>query len=155
MPRELWDEADRLWVELYSQETTELIPGAREALDGLHGLGIVQGLVTSGDRTRVLGELQRFGVADRFATVLCGDDTENKKPHPEALLNALERLGLRGDEAAYVGDSPEDVEMARAAGVFSIGVEGGFPNGAALRRSAPDLLAPNLAEAVRALGYPP
>ena len=54
-------------------------------------------------------------------------------------------------EAAYVGDSPEDVEMARAAGAFSVGVPGGFPNREALEASAPDLLAEDLAAVVAAL----
>jgi beta-phosphoglucomutase-like phosphatase (HAD superfamily) len=63
-----------------------------------------------------------------FRTVVFGGDTPNRKPHPEALLLALERMGVAPGRAAYVGDSPEDVEMARAAGVRAVGVPGGFPN---------------------------
>jgi phosphoglycolate phosphatase-like HAD superfamily hydrolase len=48
----------------------------------------------------------------------------------------------------YVGDSPEDVEMARAAGVFAVGIPGAFPNRDALLGSAPDLCAASLEEAV-------
>jgi phosphoglycolate phosphatase-like HAD superfamily hydrolase len=50
-----------------------------------------------------------------------------------------------------VGDSPEDVAMAKAAGVRAVGIPGGFPNRAALAASAPDLLAPSLEAAVAAL----
>ena len=50
--------------------------------------------------------------------MLCGGDVPRKKPHPEPLLVALERLGVPAAEAAYVGDSPEDVEMTRAAGAW-------------------------------------
>ena len=50
-----------------------------------------------------------------------------------------------------MGDSPEDMEMARAAGAFSVGIPGGFPNEEALAASRPDLLLPSLAEAVVAL----
>jgi phosphoglycolate phosphatase-like HAD superfamily hydrolase len=74
-----------------------------------------------------------------------------KKPDPEALLLALKRLDLEPHEAAYVGDSPEDVRMARGAGVFAVGVEGGFPNADALREARPDFLAGGLIEAVEAL----
>jgi len=38
--------------------------------------------------------------------------------------------------------------MARAAGAFALGIEGGFPNREALRASKPDLLAVNLASAI-------
>jgi phosphoglycolate phosphatase-like HAD superfamily hydrolase len=76
-------------------------------------------------------------------------------PHPEALLLALERLGVPPGRGVYVGDSPEDVEMARNAGTWSIGVPGGFPNAAALERSRPDLFVAGLADAVDALIGPP
>jgi len=64
---------------------------------------------------------------------------------------ALARLAVLPAETAYVGDSPEDVVMAKAAGAFAIGIPGGFPNRAALVASCPDVLAPNLDEALRAL----
>ena len=51
----------------------------------------------------------------------------------------------------YVGDSPEDVAMAKAAGAFALGIPGGFPNREALAASAPDLLVSSLAAAVEAL----
>jgi phosphoglycolate phosphatase-like HAD superfamily hydrolase len=50
-----------------------------------------------------------------------------------------------------VGDSPEDVAMARAAGALAVGVPGGFPNRDALRASSPDLLVPSIDAAVTAL----
>jgi phosphoglycolate phosphatase-like HAD superfamily hydrolase len=50
-----------------------------------------------------------------------------------------------------VGDSPEDVMMARAAGALTVGVPGGFPNRDALERAAPHVLAPDLESAVSAL----
>jgi phosphoglycolate phosphatase-like HAD superfamily hydrolase len=43
-----------------------------------------------------------------------------------------------------VGDSPEDVTMARHAGVFALGVPGGYPNRTALEESAPDAFAESL-----------
>ena len=58
-----------------------------------------------------------FSLEDFFGpAVVCGGETERRKPDPEPLLVGLERLGVTPDEAVYVGDSPEDVTMARAAG---------------------------------------
>lgn len=54
-------------------------------------------------------------------------------------------------EATYVGDSPEDVEMARAAEVFSVAVPGGYPNRSALEASSPDLFAESLGRAISRL----
>ena len=47
------------------------------------------------------------------------------KPHPEPLLLALERLAASPDDAAYVGDSPYDMQAAKAAGIYAIGVTWG------------------------------
>jgi phosphoglycolate phosphatase-like HAD superfamily hydrolase len=90
-------------------------------------------------------------VAALFATAVCGGETARRKPHPEPLLVALDRLGLAPGECAYVGDSPEDMTMAKAAGAFAVGIPGGFPNRQALTASAPDLLVPSLDAAVEAL----
>ena len=96
-------------------------------------------------------EVRALGLQRLFGVVVCGGETARRKPHPEPLLTALARMGLAPAECAYVGDSPEDVEMARAAGAFAVGIPGGFPNREALLASAPDLVAPSLAAAVAAL----
>ncbi len=48
------------------------------------------------------------------------------KPHPEALLAILHRLGAAPERALYVGDSKTDVETAGAAGVPVALVESGY-----------------------------
>jgi HAD superfamily hydrolase (TIGR01509 family) len=151
LPEDRWSEADARWVESYCRETIPLIEGARHAVGRLSAGGLTVALVTSGDRVRVARELAAHGLDRVFGVVVCGPDTVHKKPHPEALLLALERLGVPPRRAVYVGDSPEDVEMARNAGAWSIGVPGAFPNAAALARSRPDLLAASLDDAVDAL----
>ena len=152
LPRERWPEADALWAQCYEQEPSELLPGVRETLERFASHGISQGLVSSGEGRRVRGEISTFSLEDFFgAAVVCGGETERRKPDPEPLLVGLERLGVKPDEAAYVGDSPEDVEMAKAAGVFAVGIPGGFPNREALTASEPDLLAPSLDAALDTL----
>lgn len=151
LPEARWPEADELWLERYRGQASELIPGARDALARVEGRGLTQGLVSSGDGGRVRRELLALQVEPFFAAVVCGGETARRKPDPEPLRLALERLGVMPADAAYVGDSPEDVEMARAGGVHSVGIPGGFPNRAALLAAAPDLLASNLAEAVDTL----
>ncbi|HEY7111967.1 MAG TPA: HAD family hydrolase [Thermoanaerobaculia bacterium] len=151
LPPERWVEADARWLGLYDEEETRLLPGAAEAIARLTDAGLALGVVTSGSRPRVVREVERFGLTPRFADLVCAEDTARRKPHPEPLRVALGRLGVDSSAAACVGDSPEDVEMARAAGVLSVGVPGGFPNREALRGSNPDFWAAELAEAVEEL----
>ena len=54
------------------------------------------------------------------------------KPNPEALFAMIDELGLARDEVAYVGDTATDMETARNAGLFAIGVTWGFRDEAEL-----------------------
>ena len=68
-----------------------------------------------------------------FEVIVGGDEVPRQKPAPDGLLLALERLGGRPEDAAYVGDSPFDMQAARSAGLYAVGVEwGGIHTGAAL-----------------------
>jgi phosphoglycolate phosphatase len=148
LPSDKWKEADARWLEIHAEESCALRPGAAEALASVAGAGVTAALVTSGSRVRVERELALLGVRGAFARLVCGEDAVRKKPDPEALWIALSRLEVEPADAAYVGDSPEDVGMARAAGVFAVGIEGGFPNAEGLRKAGPDFLAEGLPEAV-------
>jgi HAD superfamily hydrolase (TIGR01509 family) len=155
LPRDRWGDADRLWTRCYEGEPSTLLPGAREALERAAARGLAQGLVSSGESSRVRREIRGLGLQDFFGeAVVCGGETERRKPDPEPLVVGLERLGVAPDEAAYLGDSPEDMAMARAAGVFAVGIPGGFPNREALTAAAPDLLAPTLEAAMEHLLRP-
>ena len=151
LPREAWAEADARWLECYDSEPSRLLPGAREALEQLARRGLVQGIVSSGHPARVRRELAAHGLDRFFPVVVCGGETAERKPHPEPLLVALGRLSIGPEHAAYVGDSPEDVLMAKAAGAYAIGIPGGFPNREALATAAPDLLCPSLESAISTL----
>jgi HAD superfamily hydrolase (TIGR01509 family) len=151
VPEERWDHADTRWLTHFAEERVELIDGVRDVLRELAGRGIDAAIVTSGSRDRVTREIQAHGLAETIRECVCGSDVAQKKPHPEALQLCIERLRIDPGEAAYVGDSPEDIEMARAAGVFAVAVPGGYPNREALMASRPDAMHASVREAVRAL----
>jgi HAD superfamily hydrolase (TIGR01549 family) len=148
-----WPEADARWLEHYCEEEVVLLEGARDGLLRVRDAGLRAGLVTSGDRVRVSRELAGLGVADLFQALVCAEDTVQRKPRPEPLLLALDKMRLAPGAAVYIGDSPEDVQMAQAAGVRAVGIPGGFPNRDSLAAARPDVLAPTLAVALdRVLG---
>lgn len=151
LARDRWSEADARWQELYAEEETLPLPGAIETIERLAAAGVVLGVVTSGSRARVERELARFGLASRFDVVVCAEDCDRRKPLPDPLELGLARISVPAGRAACVGDSPEDVEMARAARVYSVAVPGAFPNREALRSARPDLWAERLPDAAEAL----
>jgi HAD superfamily hydrolase (TIGR01509 family) len=145
LPRTHWDRADRLWRRHYIKHKPRLIAGTRRILAQLsrrHTLG----LVTSGDRQRVMRQLRGFRLKQIFATHVCSDDTRWKKPHPAPLFRALREIRLEPEQCVYVGDSPEDLEMARRAGMRAIAIIGQFPTEKRLRAAQPKILLTSLAD---------
>jgi HAD superfamily hydrolase (TIGR01549 family) len=150
LPRSRWEEAERLWRRAYKKETPRLLPGARRVLRALEGQ-FTLGLVTGGNRRRVRQQLRHFNLARVFRACVCGEDAQRRKPHPAPLELALRRLRLDPETCVYVGDSGEDMEMARRAGVRAIGVLGPFPTHDRVRAARPALLLETIAELPRFL----
>jgi HAD superfamily hydrolase (TIGR01509 family) len=145
IPEERWGDADRAWRTHYAKHPSQLMNGTRRILDQLaerHRLG----LVTSGDRERVTRQLGEFQLTEVFETHVCGGDTTEKKPRPEPLLLALRQMKIDAERCVYVGDTPEDLLMARAAGVRAIAVLGPFPTEKRLRAAEPEYLLGSLEE---------
>jgi pyrophosphatase PpaX len=105
--------------------TLECCAGMDDALATLRDRGHRLGIVTAKRRLTVDLAFARLPIEQLFETVVGGDETEHHKPHPEPLLLALERLGASPADAAYVGDSPFDMQAAKAAGLYAIGVSWG------------------------------
>jgi HAD superfamily hydrolase (TIGR01509 family) len=150
LPRSKWEEADRLWSVAYDREAPALLPGARRVIKTLER-EFVLGIVTSGNRRRVRRQLRNFELADYFLACVCCEDAPKRKPHPAPLEIAMERMRARPEECVYVGDAPEDVEMAQRAGVRAIGVLGPFPTAARIRAAKPEVLLSSVRELPRYL----
>ena len=136
IPRARWGEADRLWHHYYKQHRPALMAGAQRVLRIL-ARRYVLALVTSGNRTRVARQLREFGLDGIFAARICSEDADRRKPHPAPLREALRRLRLRPEECLYVGDAPEDIQMARRAHVRAVAVLSPFSTRAKLRAARP------------------
>lgn len=106
-------------------DTLESCVGMEDALAELTHQGRRLGVVTAKRRETVELAFARLPIAHYFDVLVGGDETAHHKPHPEPLLLALERLAASPDEAAYVGDSPYDMQAANAAGLYAIGVTWG------------------------------
>jgi pyrophosphatase PpaX len=99
--------------------------GIEPTLEALQVRGQRLGIVTAKRRSTVELAFARLPLAHLFETVVGGDETERHKPDPEPLRLALARLGAPASDAAYVGDSPYDMQAARAAGLYAVGVTWG------------------------------
>ena len=123
---------DRM-VERFLAVYREGIPGSSAPFHGVEAT--LDALATAGHRFAVCtNKFEELSVAlldalvlrDRFAAV-CGPDTFGvRKPDPDHVLRTIELAGGSRDAAVMVGDSYNDIEAARRAGVPSIGVTFGY-----------------------------
>jgi len=122
-------------------------PGMEGVLARLRAEGRRLGIVTAKRRATVELAFAHVPLGHLFDTVVGGDETERHKPDPEPLLLAAERLGADPGRTAYVGDSPFDVQAARAAGMYAVAVTWGrMHERARLEAEAPDAIADEAGE---------
>ena len=114
-------------MELYRD--IRLFPGVEPVLERLCDEGRNLGVVTVKSQMTVDLTFELLPLGSYFTVVVNGDDVAAHKPDPEGLLAALRRFGAGSEDAAYVGDSPFDLQAANAAGMGAIGVTWGGIHG--------------------------
>src|SRR5207245_9931817 len=82
--------------------------------------------------------LQVAEPADAFAVIVGPDQVTHPKPHPQPVLQALERLRAPATDRVFIGDSRHDIECGRAAGVKTAAVLWGPFDRAYLADAQPD-----------------
>jgi pyrophosphatase PpaX len=126
-------------------------PGAAETVAELERRGYLLAIVTSKHRRSALRGMELCGIVSHFDVIVTPEDVREPKPHPEPVLFALEKLGVRPEEALFVGDSPHDVAAGKAAGTRTAGVLWGpFPR-EALEKAKPDAFLETQADVLRLL----
>ena len=149
LPKEHWQRADELWTQHYGEQRAELIRGAGDTVSELKKKGYRLGVVSSGNDGRVNREMGELGLAGLFEVVICHEQISNRKPHPEGIEIALARLGVAAIQCAYVGDSPEDIQMGKSANVTTVGVRGSYPTSWKLLSAEPDIYLESFADLTR------
>ena len=140
------------FLEYYAAHPTDhtrLLPGAHEALSQLSHLPLA--LCTNKPRSITDAVLRNLRLPAPFAIVVAGGDLAKNKPDPLPLLHIAQHLGLSPAELVMVGDGPQDVLCAKAAGSHSVAVEGGMQGRELLLAAEPDVVLPSLSELPSAL----
>lgn len=100
-----------------------------ESLNKLREFGLRFGIVSNSAHISLghkLALLDQFIARHHFEVVVsCNDDVPRTKPCADGVELALQRLGVRPEEAVLVGDSLDDIGAGRAAGVHVLIVDRG------------------------------
>lgn len=146
---ELLDDAHQRFLQHYRQHLcirSTLCPGVAEQLPALQQTGIKLAVVTNKPIEFVPPLLQALGIAERFSLLIGGDSLPEKKPSALPLQHACVQLGVSITDTIMIGDSRNDIEAARAAGMRVVAVSFGYNHGEPLAASAPDVIIDHLNE---------
>jgi HAD superfamily hydrolase (TIGR01509 family) len=124
-----------------------VFPQVRALLERMKAAGLTLVVATSAKDEELEKFLALAGVADLIEAQATKDYAKRSKPDPDIIGAALERAGVPSGDALLLGDTPYDIEAARAAGVGTVAVNSGgwrdheLAGAVAIYRDAADLLA--------------
>lgn len=133
------------------RERGHALPGAAAALDALAAAGCVQTVVTGNVRAAAEIKLSVFGLDTHIDWEL-GAYGEEADERTDLVQLALDRAGVPAADAVLIGDTPADVEGARAHGVRVIAVASGRSSETELAAAGADVVLPDLRDTGRLVG---
>lgn len=136
---------NRFYVEVL-EKGSELYPNVRETLDTLKNKGYQLALITNKPTRFLPAILEDLGFTDFFDLVLGADDVAARKPHPAPIFQTLGFFGLYQAELIFVGDSRNDIESAKRAGVDTVGLTYGYNFGKLIAEEDPTYVIDDFAE---------
>lgn len=95
-------------------------------------------IVTTRSHHEAESFLAKQELSGLIQTIAGRDDTWRIKPHPSPIQRAAEQLGVPVERCLVVGDTTVDIQAARAAGAWSVGVLSGFGTRPELERAGAD-----------------
>lgn len=143
LPFDPWFEA--LWSAFGDAANWRLYDDVESSLRSFRERGLALGVVSNWD-SRLRGIAEGLGLCGLVDFLVISSEAGVRKPDPGIFRLALEKSGVRPEEAIHVGDlAEEDVEGARRAGIRGVLIERSRrmvePSGAAPRVSTLEGLA--------------
>jgi phosphoglycolate phosphatase-like HAD superfamily hydrolase len=147
------------YFEAYARVLAELIgdgrdvvtlPGVADVVRTLHGAdGVVLGLLTGNIEEGARIKLEPTGLWPYFALGAYGSDHVDRRRLPSLAArraHALVGYPFRPEEVLVIGDTPLDIDCARAFGAVAVAVATGFHSRDELLKERPDFLFDDLAD---------
>ena len=138
------------YAELVSDQSRPY-PGVVEGLEKLQAAGFQLACITNKAEAFTLPLLKDLGLDKYFKLIISGDTLAKKKPDPLPLLHACEHFGITPEHGVLIGDSINDTQAARNAGMPVILVPYGYNRGQDVRELEPEAVIPSLEQATEHL----
>jgi phosphoglycolate phosphatase len=128
-----------------------LRPGAKDFLLAIRAKGVRTGLVSNVGGKTLTKALSKLGLEGLFNISLSRNDVLNLKPSPDGLNMAMEWLKARKDKTIFMGDSLDDINAARNAGLRVIIITEGENVKDDILAAKPDYIIKSYEELLRVL----
>lgn len=143
------DEMFALFMQHYASgghAQSRLYDSVAGMLASLQARGLRLAICTNKPARFVEPVLAKLGVAHYFELIIGGDSLPTRKPDPGPLVHIAQALTIPVAQCLMVGDSVNDVDAARAAGMAVVAVSYGYNHGVDIREAQPDRVLDSLAE---------
>lgn len=114
-------------------------PKALQTFKKLKTSGFLLAAISNRTRKSLLTSLEIADFLKHLDLVVSAEDVENPKPHKEHIFAALKQLKVKAQHSYMVGDTPDDIEAGKNAGVKTVGVTYGF-FGQSIKEYKPDFV---------------
>lgn len=132
-------------------DITYLYDGIENVLDTLKKNGIYLAVHTNKKHLHASGMVRKLVKEGVFDTLI-GEGVCKAKPDPEGALIIAEKAGADVREVCFIGDSNVDMETAKNAGMFALGVTWGYRPPEVLLETGADALANTADDILRVFG---
>lgn len=105
---------------------TRPFPGIEVLLSTLDQFQLPWGVVTNKPSAYALPLMEQISLTPPCSAIVCSDQVQQRKPHPEAMFLACEQIGCQPEQTLYVGDHLRDIEAGRNAGMQTIAALYGY-----------------------------
>jgi phosphoglycolate phosphatase-like HAD superfamily hydrolase len=105
-------------------QPSDLFPSVLETLDALKKMSFSLAVATNKPSNLASLSFSQTGIVDYFEFIAGGDKCP-PKPNPEVIFKCLEFLKSVPTESIMIGDRAEDMQAAKNAGVFAVGLAQG------------------------------
>jgi len=99
---------------------TMLFPGIDDLLDDIERRSLRWGVITNKPARFTEPLLQKLGIADRSACIISGDSADKRKPNPEPMHLACEKIGVTPEQCLYVAHAGRDITAGLNAGMKTL-----------------------------------
>jgi HAD superfamily hydrolase (TIGR01549 family) len=105
-------------------DNTYLYAGIKEVLE--HYSSKKMAVLSNKSHPYTVTMVERLGISPYFKLIMGSQDGFERKPSPNAILHILEQLNAVSERTVIIGDTSNDIEAGKAAGIHTCAVTFGY-----------------------------